>query len=80
MLHFRRGDYEINKDSLGILTIDYYRSKTQPNLKSIICFDDESLRTKLENEFPEAIIMSPNEFNTWETLAVMCSADPVLML
>ena len=79
VLHFRRGAYEINKDSLGILTIDYYRSKTQPNLKSIICFDDESLRTKLENEFPEAIIMSPKEFNTWETLAVMCSADNLIM-
>jgi len=79
MIHIRRGDYEKNRGTYGILSLEYY-TRIIPKLEYpiVISTDDQKYILKLQHQFPNALVVGPNQLSAWESLALMAAAQEVV--
>ena len=77
-MHFRRGDYLLSKETFGILNLDYYKNNLVDNLPLFITTDDANYVNRLNEEFPAATIISPENFTLWESFSILCNASVLI--
>ena len=74
VFHVRRGDYLHLQSEYGLLSSFFYESNMTKNEKVVICTDAEQLEDTFRQNFPEAIVLNPKDFDVWECLAIMVKA------
>lgn len=84
VIHFRRGDLVKYSDTMGLLTIEYFRDAIAQALKGIvgdirlIVLTDDYEVARLNFPSPSAHIYGPTHFNSWESIAIMSKAKFVI--
>jgi hypothetical protein len=71
LMHIRRGDYSLNPDSWGLLSLEYYKQTIDNELRTIIVTDDLEVVNDLHQNFPSAKIFSPAELDQLQTIKLM---------
>lgn len=77
--HIRRGDTVLQAVPVGLLSTAYYKKHTKYDKPLFICTDDDEIVTTLKLEFPNSIVIPPEESNTWEILKLMSHANHLIM-
>lgn len=78
VIHFRRGDFVDIKATHGLLSLDFFVKNLNPNLKKVFCTDDPHYVDHIKSRIPLALIMTPSELNTWQTLKLFVEAGEFL--
>lgn len=79
VLHIRRGDtLEISK-SWGVLSLNYYLKLVDKTKPMTICLDDATQTNEMKKHFPNALILTPENFSTWQTLTLMSRAETLIV-
>lgn len=71
VLHIRRGDFVINKDTVGLLSLEYFREISDDSEDMVIFSDSKSSDKVLSNSFPKAQILGEDVIDTWTGLSLM---------
>jgi hypothetical protein len=74
VFHVRRGDYLHLQSEYGLLSNLFYESNMSKSEKVVICTDAEQLEVAFRQNFPEAVVLNPKDFDVWECLAIMVKA------
>lgn len=77
--HIRRGDYVINRSTLGELSPEFYLKTRSEKLPLLVSTDDMRYIPEIRENFPKARIIGPNELNTWQTFKVLAGARNLTM-
>lgn len=72
--HIRRGDYVINKDSLGELTSEYYMNTRDTTLPLVITTDYDGPKENLQRFYPDAQIVGPTDSDVWSSFKILSQA------
>lgn len=78
-LHIRRGDTLQIATTWGILSMDYYKQHVLQGETVLICTDSIDSTNTLTSIFPNGRIVTPNEANTIETLALLVRSTVLVM-
>ena len=80
-IHIRRGDYVENQEVIGCLGLNYYkRALDIVEMNSNYVFSDsEYVSRELDGIIPVAGHYSPKETSAWETLALLGTANSIIM-
>ena len=79
LIHIRRGDYSLNPDSWGLLSIEYYKQSMDDELRTVIVTDDKEIVNDLYQKFPAAMIFGPVELNQLQTIKLMSFSTRVIV-
>lgn len=77
LMHIRRGDYSLNPDSWGLLSLDYYKQSVDKELTTVIVTDDIRIIDHLQLNFPLATIFGPAELDQLQTLKLMSFSSKI---
>ena len=75
LLHIRRGDFLQNKDTVGLLTIEYFSNQVEKNEKVVICTDARSDDPEILKNFPNSLILGTDSLDTWSSFSLLSHAD-----
>ena len=74
VIHARRGDYlDINLE-VGVITLESQIAATDTRFSVKICTDSKTLVTESECQDLNVTVFGAEDFNTWQTLALMSQA------
>ena len=79
LIHIRRGDYALNPDSWGLLSIEYYKQSIDNELRTVIVTDDKEIVKDLYQSFPAARIFGPAELNQLQTIKLMSLSTRIIV-
>ena len=68
-VHVRHGDYLSNKDSIGVLSQEYYLKLLKHDLDTYIFSDELNLQIEMEKFPAKTSVISPSEIDAWKALA-----------
>lgn len=71
MMHIRRGDFIANKDTVGLLSTEYFKEISDVAGELVIFSDAESSDTVLAINFPTAQILGADAVDTWTSFSLM---------
>ena len=71
MMHIRRGDFISNKDTVGLLSIEYFKEISDGSEEMVIFSDSQSSDEVLSKNFPKAQILGADVVDTWTGLSLM---------
>lgn len=74
LIHIRRGDYCLNPEAWGLLSLEYYKQNLATDLRSVIVTDDIEMINDLQQAFPSAKIFGPSDLNQRQTIKLMSFA------
>lgn len=77
--HIRRGDTKSISQDFGVLSFEYYKEKLGSHPNAAICTDELSDFEGFHREFPDALIITPNESDSWQTLKILSRAEKLIM-
>lgn len=72
--HIRRGDYVMNRDSLGELTSEYYMNTRETALPLVITTDYDGPKENLREFYPDAEIVGPSDADVWSSFKILNQA------
>jgi hypothetical protein len=75
MLHIRRGDFIENKDTVGLLTIEYFLKQIDNHEKVVIFTDSRSDNPEILKNFPSSLILGTDSLDTWSSFSMLSHAD-----
>lgn len=78
-MHIRRGDYLLNRDSLGLLTNEFFERGAQEFPIDVICSDSEEIIEFKSNKINRAKQLISNDLDTWDEFAVLSSASNLVI-
>jgi len=79
LIHIRRGDYALNPDSWGLLSLEYYKQNLDSELKTVVITDDSKITSYLQAEFPSAKILGPLQLNQRQALKLMSFSRRIIV-
>lgn len=71
MMHIRRGDFVANQETVGLLSIDYFKNIAHKTKDLVIFTDSESNDTVLIKNFPKSQILGADLVDTWTSFSLM---------
>jgi len=71
LIHIRRGDYSLNQESWGLLSLKYYKQNLVTDLRTVIVTDEIEIMNDLQQAFPSAKIFGPLELDHRQTIKLM---------
>jgi hypothetical protein len=74
MLHIRRGDFTKNKETVGLLTIEYFLKQVEKDEKVVIFTDESSDDPEILKNFPTSLILGADSLDTWSTFSMLSHA------
>lgn len=77
--HIRRGDSTTIAQEFGVLPLSYYKQNLGTDRDIVICTDETTNLEEFHREFPSALVITPIESNSWQTLKVLSSAKKLVM-
>ena len=79
VIHVRRGDYNSNRESFGVLSLQYYDYLLEKLKSPVIITTDDNLFVKvLRTKYREARVFGPETLNAWEALTLMSHSSCLL--
>jgi hypothetical protein len=78
-IHLRRGDYLENKESIGILKIDYYLLNNPLSGSVVVASDSVELLNEIRPIWPSSKLLWPSINNDWETLSRLSMSKTLIM-
>lgn len=78
-MHIRRGDYLLNRDSLGLLTNRYFERRAQELPIDIICSDSDEIIDFESKNINRARQFISNDLDTWAAFAVLSSSRNLII-
>ena len=79
LIHVRRGDYSLNPESWGLLSLEYYRQNLDKELRTVIVTDETEILKELQQEFPHAEIFGPLALNQLQTIKLMSYSSRIIV-
>lgn len=77
-IHIRRGDFQHAKSTTGILSFEYFTRLTDPSLKTIIVTDDVLAIPKIEEYFPTALVLNPQDVPPPDAMFILVNATSLV--
>jgi hypothetical protein len=74
MLHIRRGDFTKNKETVGLLTVEYFLKQVEKNEEILIFTDERSDSPEFLENFPTSIILGADSLDTWSSFSLLSHA------
>jgi hypothetical protein len=74
MLHIRRGDFTKNKETVGLLTVEYFLKQVEKNEEILIFTDERSDSPEVLENFPTSIILGADSLDTWSSFSLLSHA------
>jgi hypothetical protein len=71
MMHIRRGDFVTNQETVGLLSIDYFKNIAHKTKDLVIFTDSESSDSVLTKNFPNSQILGADLVDTWTSFSLM---------
>jgi len=71
MMHIRRGDFVANRDTVGLLSAQYFKEVSTESEDLVIFTDSESNDGLLAKNFPKAQILGADAVDTWMGFSLM---------
>ena len=78
MLHIRRGDFIHNKDTVGLLTIEYFSNQVERDEEVVIFTDAKSNDPEILNNFPNSLVLGTDSLDTWMSVSLLCHAGHLI--
>jgi len=78
-LHIRRGDYLENKETIGVLSLDFYKKSLAYDLQTLISCDDGSYLYEIKDYFPKVQVIDPKIFNTWQSFSILAHSQRIII-
>jgi hypothetical protein len=78
MLHIRRGDFIHNKDTVGLLTVDYFSDQVEKDEKVIIFTDARSEDPEILSNFPNSLVLGADSLDTWSSFSLLSHAGQLV--
>lgn len=78
MLHIRRGDFIQNKDTVGLLTIEYFSNQVEKDEKVIIFTDARSDDPEILTNFPNSLVLGTDSLDTWSSFSLLSHAGQLV--
>lgn len=78
MLHIRRGDFIQNKDTVGLLTIEYFSNQVEKDETVVIFTDAGSDYTEILNKFPNSLVFGTDSLDTWSSFSLLSHAGQLV--
>jgi hypothetical protein len=75
MIHIRRGDFIENRETVGLLSIEYFLKQVKQGEKITILTDAESCDREIETKFPNALIFGGDSVDTWTSFSLLSHAS-----
>lgn len=75
MLHIRRGDFVKNKQTVGLLAIEYFLRQLEPREAVTVLTDAESSDSEISTKFPNALIYGVDTIDTWTSFSMLSRAN-----
>lgn len=79
LIHIRRGDYTLNPDSWGLLSLEYYKQNLDNELETVVITDDSKITGFLQAEFPSAKILGPFQLNQRQAIKLMSLSKRIIV-
>jgi hypothetical protein len=79
MMHIRRGDFISNKDTVGLLSTEYFKEISDGSKEMVIFSDSQSSDEVLSKNFPKAQILGADVVDTWTGLSLMSFSRTLYM-
>ena len=78
LIHIRRGDYSLNPEFWGLLSLEYYKQNAVSDLRTVIVSDDTEIINELKRTFPTARIFGPSELDPLQTIKLMSFSTRII--
>jgi len=78
MLHIRRGDFIQNKDTVGLLTVEYFSNQVEKDEKVIIFTDARSEDPEILSNFPNSLVLGTDSLDTWSSFSLLSHAGQLV--
>jgi len=78
-IHIRRGDFLENKQTVGLLSLEYFRNNFPIDAFPIICTDAAGEDPSIEEKFPIASILSGDQVSPWVSFAILAKSNYLLV-
>lgn len=79
LIHIRRGDYSLNPDCWGLLSLEYYKQNLDSELTTVVITDDSKITGYLQEEFPGAKILGPLQLNQRQAIKLMSYSKRIIV-
>lgn len=77
--HIRRGDYVENKETIGLLALEYFNSVSNRTIE-IVCSDDKELKNlETMSQLKSAIVIGPELATAWESFSILGMSKTLVM-
>ena len=74
MVHIRRGDFTKNKETVGLLTVEYFLKQVEKNEEILIFTDERGDSPEFLENFPSSIILGADSLDTWSSFSLLSHA------
>jgi hypothetical protein len=78
MLHIRRGDFIVNKATVGLLSMEYFSKMIKKGEKVTIFTDAKRDDTEVVDRFPNSIIFGSDSMDTWTSFSMLSHAGHLI--
>lgn len=78
LFHIRRGDYSLNPESWGLLSLEYYKRNAVSNLRTVIISDESEIINKLRYTFPTAKFFGPSDLDPLQAIKLMSFSTRII--
>lgn len=75
MIHIRRGDFVVNKQTVGLLAIEYFSEQVHPEEAITILTDADSRDSEILKNFPNALILGTDSVDTWTSFSLLANSN-----
>ena len=77
-IHIRRGDSVANRDTTGVLRVDYYTSKISEDQEVNVFSDDAKIMDLFYKDNERYSFFTPESLSTWETLKEISKSEVII--
>jgi len=78
MLHIRRGDFIVNKATVGLLSIEYFSKMIEKGENVIIFTDAKRDDPEIADSFPNSLIFGSDSMDTWTSFSLLSFAGHLI--
>jgi hypothetical protein len=75
MIHIRRGDFVVNKQTVGLLAIEYFLEQIDPEEAITILTDADSGDCEILKNFPNSLILGADSVDTWTSFSLLANSN-----
>jgi hypothetical protein len=79
MIHIRRGDFVENRNTVGLLSLEYFANQIEITERVTIFTDSKSNDLEIGNTFPESLVYGADSIDTWTSFSLLSRARHLII-